>query len=121
MRRFARSATTWVDSSSAHAQTARALALDIRTVAKWADVQQFHPRAGVQRVGKLDAYKGQIVRWLDAHPYSAQQIYQRLCETGFDGGRTIVKDYVHRIRPRPPAAFLKLDFCPGRSRPSRLG
>ena len=95
------------------AQTARALALDIRTVAKWADVQQFHPRAGVQRVGKLDAYKGQIVRWLDAHPYSAQQIYQRLCESGYEGGRTIVKDYVHRIRPRPPAAFLKLDFAPG--------
>ncbi len=75
------------------AQTARALGMDIRTITKWADVEQFRPRsAGVQRVGKLDAYKGQIVRWLDTHPYSAQQIYQRLCETGFDGGRTIVKD-----------------------------
>ena len=29
---------------------------------------------------------------------------------GFDGGVTIVKDYVHRIRPRHPAAFLKLDY-----------
>lgn len=96
------------------AQTARALGMDIRTVAKWADVEQFHPRAaGVQRASKLDAYKGQIVRWLDTHPYSAQQIYQRLCETGYSGGKTIVKDYVHRIRPHPPAAFLKLDFCPG--------
>jgi transposase len=96
------------------AQTARALGLDIRTVAKWADVEQFHPRsAGVQRASKLDAFKGQIVRWLDTHPYSAQQIYQRLCETGYSGGKTIVKDYVHRIRPHPPAAFLKLDFCPG--------
>lgn len=95
------------------AQTARALGLDIRTVAKWAEVQTFHPRAAVQRVSKLDAYKGQIVRWLDAHPYSAQQIYQRLCETGYCGGKTIVKDYVHRIRPRAPAAFLKLDFAPG--------
>jgi transposase len=94
-------------------QTARVLGMDIRTVAKWADVEQFHPRVGVQRVSKLDAYKGQIVRWLDAHPYSAQQIYQRLCESGFDGGRTIVKDYVHRIRPHPPPAFLKLDFAPG--------
>ena len=96
------------------AQTARALGLDIRTVTKWADVQTFHPRAAdVQRVSKLDVYKGQIVRWLDAHPYSAQQIYQRLCETGYSGGKTIVKDYVHRIRPRPSAAFLKLDFAPG--------
>lgn len=95
------------------AQTARALGLDIRTVAKWASVQQFQPRAGVVRVGKLDAFKGQIVRWLDTHPYSAQQIYQRLCEAGYQGGRTIVKDYVHRIRPRHQEAFLKLDFAPG--------
>ncbi len=94
-------------------QTARALALDARTVAKWADVEQFRPRAGVPRLSKLDAYKGQIVRWLDAHPYSAQQIFQRLREAGFEGGITIVKDYVHRIRPRHQAAFLKLDFAAG--------
>ena len=95
------------------AQTAHALGLDPRTVAKWAGVEQFRPRAGVARVGKLDAFKGQVVRWLDAHPYSAQQIYQRLCEAGYQGGRTIVKDYVHRIRPRPQQAFLKLDFARG--------
>jgi hypothetical protein len=40
------------------AQTARALGLDARTVAKWASAEQFHPRAGVPRVSKLDAYKG---------------------------------------------------------------
>jgi len=95
------------------AQTARALALDARTVAKWASVEQFHPRVGVPRVSKLDAYKGQVVRWLDTHPYSAQQIFQRLREAGFEGGLTIVKDYVHRIRPRHPEAFLKLDFAVG--------
>ncbi len=95
------------------AQTARALALDSRTVAKWAGVEQFHPRAGVPRVSKLDTYKGQIVRWLDAHPYSAQQIFQRLQEAGFEGGITIVKDYVQRIRPRHQEAFLKLDFAAG--------
>lgn len=95
------------------AQTARALALDVRTVAKWANVEQFRVRAGVPRVGKLDAFKGQIVRWLDAHPYSAQQIFQRLREAGYCGGITIVKDYMHRIRPRHQEAFLKLDFAAG--------
>jgi transposase len=95
------------------AQTARALGLDVRTVAKWANIEQFRTRSGVARVGKLDAFKGRIVRWLDAHPYSAQQIFQRLREAGFDGGLTIVKDYVHRIRPRHQEAFLKLDFAPG--------
>jgi len=95
------------------AQTARALGLDARTVAKWASAEQFHPRASVPRVSKLDAYKGQIVRWLDTHPYSAQQIFQRLREAGYDARITIVKDYVHRIRPRHPEAFLTLDFAAG--------
>jgi len=95
------------------AQTARALALSPRTVAKWAGVQQFRPRTGVARVSKLNAFKGQIVRWLDAHPYSAQQIFQRLREAGYRGGRTMVSDYVQRIRPRRPPAFLKLDFAAG--------
>jgi transposase len=96
------------------AQTARALGLDVRTVAKWAEVEQFQPRAcNTPRPSKLDAFKGQIVRWLDTHPYSAQQIYQRLREAGFDGGLTIVKDYVQRIRPRAVPAFLTLSFLPG--------
>ncbi len=95
------------------AQTARALGLDTRTVARWADAEQFRPRQAVPRASKLDAFKGQIVRWLDAHPYSAQQIYQRLAEAGYAGGITVVKDYVHRIRPRRQPAFLKLDFEPG--------
>jgi transposase len=95
------------------AQTARALALHPRTVAKWAGTEQFRPRAGTPRTSKLDAFKGQIVRWLDAHPYSAQQIFQRLGEAGYGGGISIVKDYVHRIRPRHQEAFLTLDFAAG--------
>lgn len=94
-------------------QTARALGLDPRTVEKWARVERFEPRAGVARASKLDAYKGRIVRWLDAHPYSTQQIFQRLREAGYGGGLTIVKDYVQRIRPRHPKAFLTLDFTAG--------
>ena len=82
-------------------------------MAKWADVDQFRPRTGAPRASKLDAFKSQIVRWIDAHPYSAQQIFQRLGEAGFEGGISIVKDYVHRIRPRHQEAFLKLDFAPG--------
>lgn len=96
------------------AQTAQALGLDVRTVAKWAQVEQFRPRAcKTPRTGKLDAFKGQIVRWLDTHPYSAQQIYQRLREAGYDGGITTVKDHVQRIRPRAPQAYLTLNFAPG--------
>ena len=95
------------------AQTARALGLDARTVAKWATVEQFRARRAVARTSKLDPFRGQIVRWLDTHPYTAQQVYQRLVEAGYAGGITLVKDYVQRIRPRHQPAFLKLDFEPG--------
>ena len=97
------------------AQTAQALGLDARTVAKWARLEQYRPRAGTGRPrgSKLDPFKGQIVRWLDTHPYSAQQIVQRLRELGFDGGATIVKQYVARVRPRCAPAHLKLDFAAG--------
>ena len=95
-------------------QTARALGLDPRTVARWGQ-SEFRPRvsAAVRRASKLDPFKGQIVRWLDTHPYSAQQILQRLRELGFEGGRSIVQDYLAHIRPRTHPAFLKLDFAPG--------
>ena len=82
-------------------------------MAKWVGVEQYRARQAVPRSSKLDAFKGQIVRWLDVHPYSAQQVFQRLAEAGYAGGISIVKDYVHRIRPRRQPAFLKLDFEPG--------
>ena len=95
------------------AQTARELGLHPRTVWKWARVQQYRSRAAAPRASLLDPYKGLIVRWLDTHPYSAQQIFQRLREQGFTGGLTIVKDYVHKVRPRKREVFLKLHFEAG--------
>jgi len=95
------------------AQTARALGLHPQTVAKWAAIKQFRPRLSTARTSLLDPFKAQIVRWLESHPYSAQQIFQRLREAGFAGGTTIVKDYVRRIRPRPREAYLTLQFAAG--------
>jgi len=95
------------------AQTARALGLHARTVAKWAQRTQYRRRETPPRGSRLDPYKGLIVRWLDAHPYSAQQVFQRLREQGFEGGVTIVKDYVRAIRPRSREAFLRLHFTAG--------
>src|SRR6202521_4376850 len=75
-------------------QTARALGVHPRTVAKWLATAQYRPRASAPRASRLDPFKAQAVRLLETHPYSAQQIFQRLREAGFDGGYTIVKDYV---------------------------
>jgi transposase len=95
------------------AQTARALALHPQTVAKWIARSRYAARRAAPRASRLDPFKPLIVRWLDAHPYSAQQIFQRLREAGFAGGTTIVRDYVRKIRPPRREAFLKLSFAPG--------
>jgi transposase len=94
-------------------QIANKLGLDSRTVSKWLQEKRFRQRTPVVRPSKLDAFKGAIVRMLEAHPYSAAQILQKIREEGFEGGYTIVKDYVHKIRPKRGSAFLKLAFAPG--------
>ena len=65
------------------AQIAQALQLDERTVAKWIVRQTYQPRASVKRTSKLDPHKGTIVRLLAAHPYTAQQLLQRLRDSGY--------------------------------------
>ena len=82
------------------AQIAQALGLDRRTVAKWLAEPRFRPRQCAPRASKLDPYKAQIRQWLEAHHYSAQQVFQRLREDGFKGSYTLVKDYVRTVRPR---------------------
>ena len=94
-------------------QIADELGLDPRTVSKWLQEKRFRERATVMRPSKLDPFKGAIVRMLEAHQYSAAQILQKIREEGFKGGYTIVKDYVHKVRPKRSPAFLKLAFAPG--------
>jgi transposase len=94
------------------AQIAGALALDPRTVAYWLTQDRFRTRHVVPRASKLDPFKPQIRHMLETYPYSAQQILQRLRQQGFDGGYSIVKDYVRTVRPRRHSAFLKLAFAP---------
>ena len=94
-------------------QIAKALHLHPRTVASWACMLHYAARKKVVRTSLLDPFKGQVTRLLDAHPFSAQQVFQRLRESGYTGGYTTVKDYVRLIRPKHRPAFLKLVFAPG--------
>jgi transposase len=97
-------------------QIAKELGLDVRTVEKWLREKRFRPRrSSHKRASKLDPFKDSILRMLEAHPYTAVQILQRIREEGYEGSYTIVKDYVRKIRPRRPKAFLKLSFAPGES------
>jgi transposase len=93
-------------------QIADALGIDVRTVQRYLARQHFVPRKGPLRASRLDPYKAEICRLLEQHAYSAVQIYQRIGEQGFDGGYTIVKDYVRKVRPPKHKAFLTLSFAP---------
>lgn len=95
------------------AQIAQKLSLDHRTVAYWQAQQRYHQRKTPAGQSKLDPYKETIVRLLERHSYSAVQLFQRIKEEGFDGGYTIVKDYVRKVRPKRKEAFLTLAFAPG--------
>ncbi len=94
-------------------QIAVALQLDLRTVEKWLNVERYQPKAAPQRRSKLDDYKDAIVRRLEAHPYTAAQLFHQMKEQGYEGGYTILREYVHKIRPRRALAFLTLSFAPG--------
>ncbi len=95
------------------AQIARELHLHRDTVAKWLAIDKFRPRQTRRRASMLDPFKGQIVRWLATHPYTAAQILLRLRESGYRGSITIVREYVHQVRPPRSPAFLTLTFAPG--------
>ncbi|MFZ4802359.1 MAG: IS21 family transposase [Chlorobium sp.] len=94
-------------------QIAQKLGIDERTVQKWLNQNRYTPRQSSRKNSKLDPFKAYIVQLLETHPYSATQIFQRLREENFDGGFTIVKEYVRKIRPRRVEPFLKLSFAPG--------
>ena len=94
-------------------QIANELGCDERTVCKWLNENQYRPRKPSAKSSKLDTFKDDIVRMLEAHPYSAVQVLQRIRDDGFDGGYTIVKEYVRKVRPRRKKASLTLSFAPG--------
>jgi len=95
------------------AQIARCVSLDARTVATWLAEAHYRARRNAARTSKLDAFKPTVRRLIETHPYSAVQILARLREAGYDGGVTILKDYLRAMRPRREPAFLTLAFAPG--------
>ena len=47
---------------------------------------------------KLDPYRAMINVLLEEAPYSAQRIYEKLLEQGFDGKSSIVREYVASLK-----------------------
>lgn len=94
-------------------QIALELGINERTVQKWIDAGSFHQRRNSHKKSKLDPYKDQIIRLIENYPYSCSQLLQKLRELGYQGGATILGDYLSKVRPRREKAFLTLHFEPG--------
>lgn len=65
------------------------------------------------RTSKLDIFKKQIQAMIEKHPYSAMQVFQVIQEQGYTGGKSILNNYVSKIRPPQRSAYLTLSFEPG--------
>lgn len=96
-------------------QIAAELGLHRQTVAAWLARQRYERSRGAQkpRRSKLDPYRSTIARFIEAYPLTAMQVWHKVKEQGYDGGYSILKEYVRRIRPKRTEAFLTLKFAPG--------
>jgi len=82
-------------------------------------------RRSIQRPSKLDPFRPQIDELFRLYPdITAQRVFEILRDTGFDGGYTVVKSLVRRLRPkkktkpsletdpRKPADMAECDWSP---------
>jgi len=94
---------------------ARHLHIGRRTVARYL-AEPAPPPVRRERASKLDGFKPAIGELLEQDPNaSAVVIAQRLGAMGFDGGITIVKDYVRSVRIHTAArrAYVRVEPGPG--------
>lgn len=63
---------------------------------------------------KLDPFKGRIADLLAEYPrLSAVRVREILSAEGYTGGMTILRAYLHQVRPRPIQAFQRTVYPPG--------
>jgi len=102
---------------------AHELGLDRDTVRKYLE----HPERVVLpklRTSKLDPYRDLINQFLESDPdVKAPVVLQRLCENGFDGEISIVRDYLRKKRGKIKnrEAFIRFESPSWQTDANRLG
>lgn len=80
-------------------EIARETGHDRKTVGKYLNRKtEPEPQKPPTRASKLDPYKDCIIRKLNEGPCTAARLFREIKEMGFDGGETIVKDFVRTVR-----------------------
>lgn len=86
----------------------------IRVALRSAKPPSYGPRA--RRPSKLDPFKQQIHELLRADgDVPSQVVRERIAAAGYEGGKTILDDYVRELRPifSPPRTFQRTSYRPG--------
>lgn len=68
------------------------------------------------RASKLDDYRGEVERLLEGDPeLSGVRVREEIEGLGYDGGKTILDDYLRELRPRlrRPRSFQRTAYRPG--------
>jgi transposase len=87
------------------------LGMSWRTIKKYLDAPAQTPAAR-SRTSKLDPFKPTIAELLEKDARaSAAVIEQRLRPLGYDGGHSILRDYIHQVRPQLQSkrAFVRME------------
>jgi len=80
-------------------EIARETGYDRKTVGKYIRLKKAPElQKRPNRQSKLDPYKDYMIRKLNEGPYTAARLFREIKEMGFDGGKTIVKDFVRTVR-----------------------
>ena len=98
-----------------YTETARKYNIDPRTARKYAQ-SETRPvySLSAAKPSKLDPYKEQIAIWLEEAPYSAERILEKIREQGFDGGHSIVREYVRNKKEQlDEKATMRFETMPG--------
>ena len=88
---------------------------DKKTIRKYLTMNTLpEPQKHPERKSKLDPFKPYILEKLKEGPYTAARLYREIKEMGFDGGKTIVKDFIKEVRPKQEVlAVLRYETKPG--------
>jgi len=91
---------------------ARKLHLDIKTVRRAIKRDTFSYGRQKPRGSKLNGFKDKIEALLKSYPsLSAVRIHEEIQKMGYEGGISILRDYLKNIRPTPKA-FLYIQTAP---------
>ena len=60
---------------------------------------QVHGLKGSHKGSKLDPFKPQLQEWMSQGIFNCEVLLERLQALGYNGGKSILTDYVHPYRP----------------------